>query len=66
MLISDKFQFNSIVQLLFQSVSDSCLIIVQYSDPGNVPQLFRSWYQQPSIESMNTIQGQDSPTFTLA
>ncbi len=43
-----------------------CLIIVQYSDPENVFQVFWSWYQKPSAKSINLIQVQDLPAFILA
>ncbi len=45
-LVSGLFQFSSIIQSLFPSLFDYCLILVQYSDPGNVFQVFWSHYLQ--------------------
>ncbi len=52
MFVSVKFQFNSIVRLL----SNHCLIIVQYSDPGNVFQVYRSPKEEPWPTTVNKSQ----------
>ncbi len=72
-LFSQNIQFKCMFQLTFkvqkycsiivQLSSDNCSVIVKYSDPGNVFHVFQSRYQQPSTESINIIQVQDSPTF---
>ncbi len=57
---------SSLTALLF----DYFLIIVHYSDTGNVFKVFQSQKQQSLINnifmSINIIQVQDSPTFVLA
>jgi hypothetical protein len=59
-------QFSSNCSIIVPLISDYCSIIVLYSDPQNVFQVFQCRYQQLSTKSINIIQVQDLPTFVLA